>query len=284
MANTKITKRKHSANTVQVDSDSDSEPELPLNQGNGDMVEESDELAHIHEKCDNLMAHLKALNQAAVNISTASAVSTSPFVTPIVTLVQGNIEAGTISSKCLSEVATTADAVSEGLINYLTNTGSVVVDVVDVVKNVNISNEGVQPVETNLIINEAGVRQPQKSISEMLDELPKGNSRNKHIEESNIIVSTPVFDHIACSMKTKTTAEFKEKELQRGEARAPKKGVGHGAGSTQKEWKPAPGGGRGQGVPRPSSKTVAIPGKAQSSQKNPLLGNGCSCSSVSQGC
>ena len=91
MANTKITKRKHSANTTQVDSDSDSVPELPLNQGNGDMVEELDELAHIHEKCDNLMAHLNALNQAAVSISTASAVSTSPFVTPIVTLVQGNI-------------------------------------------------------------------------------------------------------------------------------------------------------------------------------------------------
>ena len=154
MANTKITKRKHSANTMQVDSDSDSEPELPLNQGNGDMVEESDELAHIHEKCDNLMAHLKALNQAAVNISTASTVSTSPFVTPIVTPVQGNIEVGTISSKCLSEVATTADAVSEGLINYLTNTGGVVVDVVE---NVNVSNEGVQPVETNVIIHEAGV-------------------------------------------------------------------------------------------------------------------------------
>ena len=250
MANTKITKRKHSANTAQADSDSDSEPELPLNQGNGDMVEESDELAHIHEKCDKLMAHLKALNQAAVNISTASAVSTSPFVTPIVMPVQGNIEVGTVSSKCLNEVATTADAVSEGLINYLTNTGSIVVDVVDVVKNVNVSNEGVQPVETNLIINEAGVQQPQKSISEMLNEILKGNSRNKHIEESIIIVSTPVFDHIACSMKTKTTAEFKEKELQRWETRAPEKGVGCGAGRhPRRERKPAPSGGRGWGVP-----------------------------------
>ena len=153
MANTKITKRKHNADTAQADSDSDSEPELPLNQGNGDMVEESDELAHIHEKCDNLMAQLKALNQAAANISTASAVSTSPFVTPIVMPVQGNIEVGTVSSKCLSEVATTADAVSESLVNYLTNT--VVVE--NVVENVNVSDEGVKPVETNLIINEAGV-------------------------------------------------------------------------------------------------------------------------------
>ena len=178
------------SNTTQMDSDSDSEPELPLNQGNGDMVEELDEPAHIHEKCDNLMAQLKALNQAAVNMSTASAVSTSPFVTPIITPVQGNVEVGTISSKCLSEVATTADAVSESLIKYLTNTEDVVVE--NVVENVNVSNEGVQLVEMNVIINEAGVRQPQKSIGEMLDELPKSNSRNKHIKESNIIVSTPV--------------------------------------------------------------------------------------------
>ena len=174
MANTKLTKRKNCANTMQMDSDSDLEPELPLNQGNGDMVEESDELAHIHEKCDNLMAHLKALNQAAVNMSTASAVSTSPFVTPVITLVQGNIEVGTISSKCPSEVATTADAVSEGLINYLTNTGDIVVENVVEVENVNVSNEGVQLTETNVKINEAGVQQPQKSIGEMLDELPKG--------------------------------------------------------------------------------------------------------------
>ena len=246
MANTKLTKRKNCANTMQMDSDSDSEPELPLNQGNGDMVEESDELAHIHEKCDNLMAHLKALNQAAVNMSTASAVSTSPFVTPVIMPVQGNIEVGTISSKfCPSEVTVTADAVSESLINYLTNTEDVVVENVVEVENVNVSNEGVQLAETNVIINEAGVRQPQKSISEMLDELPKGNLRNKHIKESNIIVSTPVFDNIVCSMKTKKTAEFKEKELQKQEARAPKKGVGHGAGSTQEERKPAPGGGKG---------------------------------------
>ena len=266
MANTKITKRKNCANTMQTDSDSDSEPKLPLNQGNGDMVEESDELAHVYEKCDNLMAQLKALNQAAVNMSTASAVSTSPFVTPIITPVQSNVEVGTISSRCLSEVATTADAVSESLINYLTNTEDVVVE--NVVENVNVSNEGVQLVETNVIINEAGVRQPQKSIGEMLDELPKSNSRNKHINESNIIVSTPVFDRIVCSMKTKKTAEFKEKELQKWEVRAPKKGMGHGAGSTQEERKPAPGGGRGRGVPHPSSKVVAIPGKAQSSRKH----------------
>ena len=229
---------------MQTDSDSDSEPELPLNQGNGDMVEESDELAHIHEKCDNLMAQLKALNQVAVNMTAASAVSTSPFVTPVIMPVQGNIEVGTTSSKfCPSEVATTADAVSESLINYLTNTEDVVVE--NVVENVNVSNEGVQPMEANIVINEAGVQQPQKSIGEMLDELPKGNLRYKHIKESNIIVSTPVFDNIVCSMKTKKTTEFKEKELQKQEAKAQKKGVGHGAGKIQDEGTPAPGGGKG---------------------------------------
>ena len=103
------------------------------------------------------MAHLKALNQAAVNISTASAVSTSPFVTPVITPVQGSIEVGTTSSKCPSEVATTADAVSESLINYLTNTEDIVVEKVVEIENINISNEGVQPVKTNVIINEAGV-------------------------------------------------------------------------------------------------------------------------------
>ena len=245
MANTKLTKRKNCANTMQMDSDSDSEPELPLNQGNGDMVEESDELAHIHEKCDNLMAHLKALNQGAVNMSTASAVSASPFVTPVIMPVQGNIEVGTISFKCPSEVATRADAVSDSLINYLTNTEDVVVENVVEVENVNVSNEGVQLTETNVIINEAGVRQPQKSINEMLDELPKGNLRNRHIKESNIIVSTPVFDNIVCSMKAKKTAEFKEEEFQRQEARAQRKGVGHGAGSTQEERKSAPSEGKG---------------------------------------
>ena len=244
MANTKLTKRKNFANTMQTDSDSDLEPKLPLNQGNGDLVEESDELAHIHEKCDNLMAQLKALNQAAVNMTAASAVHTSPFVTPVIMPVQGNIEVGTTSSKFYpSEVATTADAVSESLINYLTNTEDIVVE--NVVENVNVSNEGVQLIETNIVINEAGVRQPQKLISEMLDELPKGNLRNKHIKESNIIVSTPVFDNIVCSMKTKKTAEFKEKELQKQEAKAQKKGVGCGAGKIQDEGTPAPGVGKG---------------------------------------
>ena len=83
MANTKLTKRKEEGSTQQVESGSDSEPELPQNQGNGDLV--VDDLSHVHKKCDDLMAKLKALNHAAVDIPTASVVSNSPFVTPIIT-------------------------------------------------------------------------------------------------------------------------------------------------------------------------------------------------------
>ena len=81
----------------------------------------------------------------------------------------------------------------------------------------------------------------------MLDELPKSKKRNEHIKESNIIVSTPIFDNIVCSMRTK---KFKEKELQKQreaekEAKAQKKGVGCGAGKIQEERTPAPSGGKG---------------------------------------
>ena len=56
--------------TGEVESSSDSEHELPQNQGNGDLV---NDLYHVHDKCDDLMAKLRALNQAAVDMSTASA-------------------------------------------------------------------------------------------------------------------------------------------------------------------------------------------------------------------
>ena len=50
----------------------------------------------------------------------------------------------------------------------------------------------------------------------MLNELPKGRKRNDHIQESNIIVSTPVFDQCLSdfSMKTKQTPKIKKQELQ----------------------------------------------------------------------
>ena len=80
MANTNLTKRKEEGDTQQVKPNSDSESELPHNQGNGDLV---DDLSHVHNKCDDLMAKLKTLNQAVEDMPMASVVSTSPFVTPI---------------------------------------------------------------------------------------------------------------------------------------------------------------------------------------------------------
>ena len=78
------------------------------------------------------MAKLKALNQAAVDIPTASVVSTLPFVTPTITPVHESTEVRHPEVENLSEVAATADAVSENLISYLSgdqvDTNSVVVE------------------------------------------------------------------------------------------------------------------------------------------------------------
>ena len=117
MANTKLTKRKEEGNTLQVESDSDSEAELAQNQGNVDLV---GNLSHVHNKCDDLMVKLKALNQAAVDIPTASVVSTLPFVTPIITPVHDRTEVRGPEVEHLSEVTATADAISENLISSLT--------------------------------------------------------------------------------------------------------------------------------------------------------------------
>ena len=162
MANTKLTKRKEEGDTQQVESDSDSESELPQNQGNGDLV--VDDLSHVHERCDDLMVKLRVLNQEAVNMPTASAVSTSPFVTPIVIPVHTDVCTEVRQNENLSEVVAAADAVVESLIDYLTN--PIVVETVE--NNIgpevelngqfsNKENEIVQPVEANVIINEAGV-------------------------------------------------------------------------------------------------------------------------------
>ena len=48
------------------------------------------------------------------------------------------------------------------------------------------------PIEANIVIDEAGIWQPSKSIGEMLDKLPKSVCRE--ISETNIIVSTPVYE------------------------------------------------------------------------------------------
>ena len=115
-----------------------------------------DDLSHVHNKCDDLMVKLKALNQAAEDMPMASVVSTSPFVTLIITPVHDSTEVR--GSENLNKVAVTADAVSEGLIEYLTN--PIVIEIVEsntgsVELNGQFSN--VQPVEANVVINEAGV-------------------------------------------------------------------------------------------------------------------------------
>ena len=107
MANTKLTKRKEEGDTQQVESDSNSESELPQNQGNGDLV--VDDLSHVHNKCDDLMAQLKALNQAAGETELAAEIS--PFVTPeLITPVITSIQ----------EITQTANTVSQNLGHYLT--------------------------------------------------------------------------------------------------------------------------------------------------------------------
>ena len=156
MANTKLTKRKEEGDTQQVKSDSDSESELPQNQGNGDLV--VDDFSHVHNKCDDLMAKLKALNQAMEDMPMASVVSTLPIIMLIITPVHDSTDSTVRGFENLSEMAVTVDAISEGLISYLTN--PIVVEVVEsntgsVELNGQFSN--VQPVEANVVINEAGV-------------------------------------------------------------------------------------------------------------------------------
>ena len=175
---TKLTKRKEEGDTQQVKPDSDSKSELPQNQGNDDLV--VDDLSHVHNKCDDFVAKLKALNQVVEDMPMASVVSTSPFVTPVVTPVHDSTDSTVRSSENLSKVAVTADAISEGLINYLTN--PVVVEINTGLVELNGQFSNIQPVEANVLINKARVQQPIKSIGEMLNELPKSRKRNDHIQ------------------------------------------------------------------------------------------------------
>ena len=173
MANTKFTKRKEEGDTQQVKSGSNLESELPQNQGNGDLVNDQspvDDLSHVHDKCDNLMAKLKALNQAAVNMPTASVVSTSPFITPIVMPVHTDVCTEVRDTENLSEVAAAADAVLEGLINYLTNPIAVETVATNIGSEVDLDvqfsdkeNEAVQPIKaTVIILNNQSESQYQK--------------------------------------------------------------------------------------------------------------------------
>ena len=74
-------------------------------------------------------------------------------------------------TKNLSEVVAAADAMLEGLINYLTNPIAVETVETNIGSEVGLDgqfsdkeNEIVQPIEANVVINEAGIRQPLKSI------------------------------------------------------------------------------------------------------------------------
>ena len=143
---------------VLFKSSTDSETELPPNEGNGDLV---DDLSHVHTKCDDLMAKLKALNQAAVDMPTATAAaSTSPFVSPLLTPIQREQGVENTPIISLSEVAATADAVSDGLIHYFTGevSDSVVVDTNQGWEE--LVDEPVLPIEATVIIMRVGFINP----------------------------------------------------------------------------------------------------------------------------
>ena len=105
----------------------------------------------------------------------------------------------------------------------------------------------------------------------MLSELPKSRRRNDYIQESNIIVSTPVFDQCISdfSMKTKQTPKFKKQELEKA-TKEQRKGVGRGGGGAVPPAKTAPGDGASQGRGRvPTSiRPVGVPGKQASAWKH----------------
>ena len=182
MANTKTTRRKDMEGESSPHPDSDSGDELPQNEGNGDLVINT--LIHVHEKCDSLLDQIRALNQATGETGVLEEVSpfvTLELVTPVITLVQENIQVVT--------------PVTQSLEQYLTQN---VVDMVDDT-NTDLEAEGQlngkivrNSNETNIVIDEVRIWQPSKSIGEMSNELPKGVS--SEISEMNIIVSSPVYE------------------------------------------------------------------------------------------
>ena len=185
MPNTKVTKRKDVERESPPHPDS-SDGELPPNVGNGDLVEE--DLLHVHEKCDDLMVQIKALNQAAGE--TESAVEISPFVTPeVITPVVTPVQ----------EKAQATDAVSQNLECYLTQ--NVVVDTnTDLGQLCGETTKKLLAIEVNIVIDKAGIQQPLKSIGAMLNELPKASSVGSEISESNIMIDTPVYNQCLVEM------------------------------------------------------------------------------------
>ena len=184
MANTKRTKRKDVEGESSPHPDSDSGDELPQNEGNGDLV--IDSLIHVHEKCDSLMAQIEALNQAAGETEVPKKVLpfvTPELVTPVITPVQENIQVVTPVTQSLEQYLT------QNVVNMVNDTNT------DLETEGQLNGEIVKnppPIEVNIVIDEAGIWQPSKSIGEMLDKLPK--SVSSEISEINIIVSTPVYE------------------------------------------------------------------------------------------
>ena len=151
------------------------------------------------------MKQIKALNQAAGETEVPKKVSpfvTLELVTPVITPVQENIQVGT--------------PVTQSLEQYLTQNAVNMVDDT----NTDLETEGQSngkivrnspSIEMNIVIDDAGIWQPLKSIGEMLSELPE--SVSSEISEMNIIVSTPVYEQCFADMKMKKTPEFKQKAL-----------------------------------------------------------------------
>ena len=100
----------------------------------------------------------------------------------------------------------------------------------------------------------------------MLDELPK--SVSSEISETNIIVSTPVYERCFADMKMKKTPEFKQKAVS--EVEVEQKGVGQGGGRPQPSGRSPPSGGalKGRGRALTSSKPMGVPGRHSSHRKH----------------
>ena len=177
------------------------------------------------------------------------------MVTPVVTPIQ--------------EIAQATDAVSQNLECYLTQ--NVVVDTnTDLGQLFGETSKKPPPIEVNIVIDKAGIWQPLKSISEMLNELPKASSVSSEFSESNIMVDTPVYNQCLVDMthenklpkvKAKGLAALKAVE------EAEKKGMGHGDGGAAPPATTVPSG-RGRGHAPSSVSGKGVPEKGESHCKN----------------
>ena len=123
------------------------------------------------------------------------------------------------------------------------------------------------PIGVNIVIDNAGIQQPLKSIGEMLNELPKASSVSSEISESNIMVDTPVYNQCLVDMtheKKQPMVKAKDLAALKAVEEAKKKGVSQGDGGAAPPVTTVPSG-RGRGH-APSSKKSGkgIPRKGES--------------------